>query len=96
MFLYRASVPLLALSYAIRVVLFLALRPQDKMEWATTAAAATTCAFFVVLAYWLNVLSITLRPTIYPPLVIAAVLAMSGSVAFTIVAVESWLERRHS
>jgi hypothetical protein len=91
---YSIVVPLLAASFLVRVVLFLLLRPNDALEWATTLSAAGTFAFFAVLAYWLHSWLIYPPPHIYPPLVIAAILAMVSSVTFTVIAVQAWREQR--
>ena len=92
--LYRLTVVLLAVSYAVQFLLFLTLHPRGRLEWATTLASLTIFIFFGTLAVWLNVLLGGVRPVVYPPLVIASVIAMLGSIAFTTASLDAWHDRR--
>jgi hypothetical protein len=92
---YRFVVLALSISILIQFALFIALHPRGRLEWATTLFSLSMFAFFGTLAFWLNVPVALVRPTIYPPLVIAAVFAMLGSILFTVISLQEWNDRRH-
>lgn len=92
---YGVAVGCLALSYGIRTILLLSLRPRGALEWSTTAGAVTIFFFFGVLFYWIEWDHRAPPPVVYGPLVVAAIACGVASVAFTVAAVRDWESRRY-